>query len=75
MRIISQKFRNGPRIISDMWWAHQNLSYNNIYEEVNHSLNFVDPTDPNMRTQNLKYMWNHAKKQLRVHHDTTKRLF
>jgi len=42
------------------------LSYNNIYEEVNHSLNFVDPTDPNTRTQNLKYMWNHAKKQLRV---------
>lgn len=77
MEIISRKIRPQTRIISDQWAAYRSLYQSNIYthEEINHSVNFVDPNNPEVHTQNVECMWNHAKTKLSIQHGTQGRLF
>lgn len=77
MEIINQKIKPGSRIISDKWAAYRCLYQSTVYshEEINHSVNFIDPNDFEIHTQNVECMWNHAKTKLRNQHGTSSRLF
>lgn len=62
-----QKFiRPGSTVYSDSWRA-----YNSLGEEgyrhwcVNHSVNFVDPIDKEIHTQNVERMWRDVKAYIR----------
>lgn len=76
MKIIYSRIRPGSRIISDMWASYRCLYQSSAYlhEEINHSLNFVHPDDPEIHTQNVESMWCHAKSKLKKQHGTSRRL-
>lgn len=64
--IIQQHIAVGSRIISDMWAAYRTLpqlanAYTHDY--INHSLHFVDPTDPHVHTQTIEGLWNRVKRK------------
>ena len=42
---------------------------------INHSLNFVDPTDSDKHTQNIEGIWMHAKRKLRYQFGTDENYF
>ena len=64
--IISKYILPGSVIVSDCWTA-----YNTLCEEgykhwrINHSLNFVDPDDREVHTQNIERLWRDVKEFVR----------
>jgi hypothetical protein len=54
----------GTTIISDCWAAYNALAQdiNFEYLRVNHSINFSDPDNNIIHTQNIENCWLHAKK-------------
>ena len=71
--IIYARILPGTRIISDQWAAYNSLSSNTnyTYASVNHSLNFVSPTDPSVHTQNVESLWSQVKRKLKYQYSTT----
>lgn len=77
--LIQRHILPGSRIISDMWAAYANVNQINngvyLHDTVNHTLNFVDPVDDSIHTQNIEGMWAHAKRKLRYQFGTSRQLF
>ena len=64
--IIRRYILLGTRIISDSWRAYNNIrNMGYDHSAVNHTLNFVNPSDPNVHTQNIENTWAHAKSKLK----------
>jgi transposase-like protein len=67
----------GTIIISDKWASYRNLMQHNDYQHftVNHSLNFVNPENPEIHTNNIENLWHHCKRKLRRQYGTSSMLF
>jgi transposase-like protein len=68
IRIIQDYVNPGSIIITDKWRAYQRaLSELENFEHlsINHSLNFVDPNDPLVHTQNVEGLWSRSKYYIR----------
>ena len=66
--IISKNVHPGTRIITDQWRAYGKAILEMpeiIHTTINHSLNFVDPNDPSVHTQNIESLWSRSKYYLR----------
>ena len=66
----------GTRIITDMWASYRLLDNHPkfTHASVNHTYNFVLPTDDEVHTQNVENMWHHAKHKLKRQYGTTQDL-
>ena len=54
---INENIEPGMRLITDCWRGYANLShYGWVDEQVNHSINFVNPEDPDIHTQTIERM-------------------
>ena len=67
-RIIKDFIVDNATVMSDQWAPYisffgNNGSYN--HNSVNHSQNFVSPTDNNVHTQTIESFWNILKRWLR----------
>ena len=52
--------------MSDSWRAYWNLSKENYtHKVINHSENFVDPSDSEVHTQNIERLWRDIKEWVR----------
>jgi hypothetical protein len=62
--VIFEKIDPGTRILSDSYASYRSLYNSSIYEhdEVNYSLNFVNPNDITVHTQNVESIWCHVRK-------------
>lgn len=65
--LIREYILPGTHIISDMWASYSFLRNdpNYIFSSINHSENFLDPSDSNIHTQSIESTWLHCKKLLR----------
>lgn len=65
--LIEQYVLPGSTIITDCWAAYGRLGQNEFFTHltVNHSINFLNPDDSNVHTQNIENLWLHAKKKIR----------
>lgn len=76
---IIQYIHPGSLIISDGWASYARISQiqgqNYDHKVVNHSINFVDPNDPNVHTNSIEGLWAHMKKKLRDQFGTSNALF
>lgn len=66
--IIQQYVLPGSTIITDKWRAYSTALEqlpNYSHQSVNHSLNFVDPNNPLVHTQNIEGLWSRSKYFLR----------
>jgi len=64
--IIQRHVEYGTLIISDMWAAYRTLPQlpnGYSHEWVDHSVNFVDPVDPEVHTQNIEALWCRVKRK------------
>ncbi|RWR99692.1 hypothetical protein B4U79_11355, partial [Dinothrombium tinctorium] len=62
--LIQNNIESGSHIVSDMWAAYRNIQtklQGYTHSSVNHSENFVDPTNPTVHTQNVENMWGRLK--------------
>ena len=60
--IIEKYIRPGSIIVSDCWKAYHTLhAHNYEHWKINHSLNFIDPNDPEVHTQNIERFWRHQR--------------
>ena len=68
-RILTRFIRPGSMVVTDCWRAYSraisDTNLNIIHRTVNHSLNFVDPEDSNIHTQNIEGIWSRSKYFLR----------
>ena len=76
--LIQQYIRPGMTIASDMWRAYFNIDqlpdgYNHIM--VNHSENFVNPLNPDARTQAIESLWQKFKMGHKKRYGTHETLF
>lgn len=56
--VICRRIDQQSRIISDGWSAYTGLREQGfMHDVVNHSVNFVSPTDNNVHTQNIENLW------------------
>lgn len=55
----------GTTIVTDCWRAYakaiREVDMNLDHHTINHSLNFVDPTDRSIHTQNIEGLWSRSK--------------
>ena len=76
--IIQQWCLPGTHIISDGWPSYQNIPQLNggvfLHDVVIHQVNFVDPNNPEIHTQNIENLWMRAKCKLRRQFGTTRPL-
>ncbi|XP_066253403.1 uncharacterized protein [Euwallacea similis] len=58
LQIIKEWIPPGTTIVSDCWRAYDVLK-NEEYQhlQINHSLQYVDPNDPQIHTQNIERVW------------------
>ena len=64
--IITKYILPGSVIVSDCWTAYNTLSEEGYQHwRVNHSLNFVDPEDKAIHTQNIERLWRDVKEFVR----------
>jgi transposase-like protein len=63
LEVIQRRIAPGTTIISDGWKAYENISLHNQYKHyvINHSKNFVEPTNKDVHTQNIENLWKHLK--------------
>ncbi|XP_052901693.1 uncharacterized protein LOC128309363 [Anopheles moucheti] len=60
--IIKQRVAPGSTIVTDGWWTYNEIEHHGyIHENVNHSENFVNPTDRAVHTQNIENLWRWVK--------------
>lgn len=67
-QVIIQNVFPGTKIVTDQWKAYKKaLDELNIYQHatINHSLNFVDPDDSEIHTQNIEGLWSRSKFYMR----------
>ena len=67
-QIISNNVHSGTKIITDQWRAYGAAlrGFDSMqHETINHSINFVDPMDPEIHTQNIEGLWSRSKYFLR----------
>jgi hypothetical protein len=56
----------GTTIMTDCWRGYRNLRNRGfIHHAVNHSINFVDPNNREVHTQNIEAYWSKIKRDLR----------
>ncbi len=70
-QVILNNVAPGTMIITDEWRAYKRaLREIDGYQHraVNHTLNFVDPVDINIHTQNIEGFWSLSKRFLRSKH-------
>lgn len=64
--LIKKYIRPGTTIYSDSWRAYNSLNVEGYRHWcVNHSINFVDPTDKQIHTQNIERLWRDVKEYIR----------
>ncbi|XP_053667506.1 uncharacterized protein LOC128717859 [Anopheles marshallii] len=64
--IIKQRVAPGSTIVTDGWWAYNAIEHHGYrHETVNHSENFVNPSDRTVHTQNIENLWRWVKPFLR----------
>jgi transposase-like protein len=57
-QVIQRRVHQGSRIVTDGWKGYNNLSSLGFHHSVvNHSVNFVDPIDSEVHTQNVENLW------------------
>ena len=62
---INENIEPGTRLITDCWRGYANLShYGWVHEQANHSINFVNPEDPDIHTQTIERVWKTLKKTI-----------
>lgn len=62
LQAIVNNINIGTRIISDSWRSYRNIySLGFNHSMINHSLNFIDPLDPTIYTQNIERLWRSIK--------------
>ena len=55
-------------VISDCWRSYQTLSAEGFQHlQINHSLHFVDPSNPTINTNRIESVWRHAKESFSTH--------
>lgn len=65
--IIQRRIRQSTRIMSDGWAAYRNLPIHGYqHHVVNHSQNFVHPTNREVHTQGIENQWRQLKRWLRA---------
>ena len=77
MNLIRRKIEPGTCIITDMWRGYNAIPRlirggKPIYKhaKVNHSKNFLNPSDPDIHTQNIEHLWRSAKRRNKVQSGT-----
>lgn len=61
-RILLESVNPGTKIITDCWRGYRDLSnIGFIHETVNHTFNFVSPSDPTVHTQRVERLWRTIK--------------
>jgi transposase-like protein len=67
LEVIQRRIAPGTTIMSDGWRAYRNIPRYKQYRHlaVNHSKNFVDPSNCEIHTQNVENQWRHLKSWLR----------
>lgn len=64
--LIKKYILPGSVIVSDSWRAYCNLSKENYtHKVINHSENFVDPSDSEVHTQNIERLWRDIKEWIK----------
>jgi transposase-like protein len=67
LAIIQRRIRPGSIIMTDGWKAYQTLSLHGYqHHVVNHSQNYVDPSDRQIHTQGVENQWRQLKRWLRA---------
>jgi hypothetical protein len=71
IKVIADNVLPGTTIITDQWRAYESAlnsmpEYNHF--TINHSLNFVCPTNRRIRSQSIEGFWSQAKLFLRERH-------
>jgi hypothetical protein len=65
--LLSRKILLGTRVMTDGWPAYCELgSIGFVHGAVNHSTNFVDPSDPSIHTQGIENVWSCLRRLLRT---------
>lgn len=66
LQVISENVEPGTTIITDMWKGYNSLRQSRFrHETVNHSINFVSPSDRNVHTQTIESHWAKIKRDMR----------
>jgi IS1 family transposase len=72
--IINRRIAPTTHIISDGWGAYSNLNQASYtHSVVNHSENFLNPTNPNVHTQNIENLWRCFRRFLNAKGTQTRR--
>jgi hypothetical protein len=73
MNLIRRKIAPETRIITDMWRGYNAIprllsAGKPLYKHalINHSKNFLNPTDPDIHTQNIERLWRSAKRRNKI---------
>lgn len=62
LSVIQERVEPGTTIISDCWKAYSCLSDHGFHHlTVNHSINFVDPSDKSIHTNTVERLWREVK--------------
>lgn len=65
LNVIKEKILPGTTIISDCWRAYNCLKEEGYQHlQVNHSIHFVDPHNPNVHTNTIERLWGEAKRKV-----------
>ena len=79
LSIIKENIEPGSIIVSDQWAAYNDIckleGYDFTHLTVNHSQNFVNPSNPAAHTQTIESTWGHVKKIYKQLNGTSKALF
>ena len=77
--LIKKHILPGSVIVSDEWAAYNGISsvagFDYVHWKVNHSLNFVNPSNQDAHTQTIESCWGRLKKVYRIRNGTSNQLF
>lgn len=74
--IISSNVNPQSTIITDAWRGYNFLKNENYQHKiVNHSINFINPEDQNIHTQNVENLWKYVKKYFKKYYGNQKKNF